>query len=151
MAKEISLLNFHHSSLITHYSIFHTRLASSPNFHYSIFFTLFVGSYLSAGAVFLFFFFSFFFCFCFQYPNSPKLKKKNQTANLGKEKKVKKWSKIAAVGPLCVFNYNIVIELWVMETENSQNMFSVFITHNSKIRELNDGSRVMETGLSFAK
>ena len=30
-----------------------------------------------------------------------------------------------------------------METENSQNMFSVSITHNSKIRELNDGNRVM--------
>ena len=47
------------------------------------------------------------------------------------------------MGPLCVFNYNIAIELWVMETENSQNMFSVSITHNSKIRELNDGNRVM--------
>ena len=63
---------FHHSISITHHSIFHIRLASSPNFHHSIFFTLFVGPYLSAGVTFSFFFF---FCFCFQYPNSPKLKK----------------------------------------------------------------------------
>ena len=38
-----------------------------------------------------------------------------------------------------------------METENSQNVFSVSITHNSKIRELSDGNRVIETKLSFAK
>ena len=38
-----------------------------------------------------------------------------------------------------------------METENSQNVFSVSITHNSKIRELSDENRVMETELSFAK
>ena len=30
-----------------------------------------------------------------------------------------------------------------METENSQNVFSVSITHNSKIRELSDGNRVI--------
>ena len=30
-------------------------------------------------------------------------------------------------------------------------MFSVSITHNSKIRELSDGNRVIETELSFAK
>ena len=28
-----------------------------------------------------------------------------------KKKKVKRWSKVAPVGPLCVFNYNIAIEL----------------------------------------
>ena len=38
-----------------------------------------------------------------------------------------------------------------MEIENSQNVFSVSITHNSKIRELSDGNRVMKTELSFAK
>ena len=38
-----------------------------------------------------------------------------------------------------------------MKTENSQNVFSISITHNSKIKELNDGNRVMETELSFAK
>ena len=31
-----------------------------------------------------------------------------------------------------------------METENSRNMFSVSVTHNSKIRELSDGNRVMD-------
>ena len=30
-----------------------------------------------------------------------------------------------------------------METENSQNVFSVSITNNSKIRELSDGNRVI--------
>ena len=55
------------------------------------------------------------------------------------------------MGPVCVFNYNIAIELWIMETENSQKLFSVSITHNSKIRELSDGNRVMETELLFAK
>ena len=43
-----------------------------------------------------------------------KKKKKTQTANAnpGKEKKkVKMWSKVVTVGPLCVFNYNITIEL----------------------------------------
>ena len=34
-----------------------------------------------------------------------------------------------------------------METENSQNVFLVFITHNSKIRELSDGNRVMKIEL----
>ena len=38
-----------------------------------------------------------------------------------------------------------------METENSQKLFSVSITHNSKIRELSDGNRVMETELSFGQ
>ena len=55
------------------------------------------------------------------------------------------------VGPLYVFKYNIVIELWVMKTENSQKLFSDSITHNSKIRELSDWNRVMETELLFAK
>ena len=68
-----------------------------------------------------------------------------------RKKKVKRWSKVAAVGPLCVFNYNIAIELWIMETENSQKLFSVSITHNLKIRELSDGNRVMETELSFGQ
>ena len=38
-----------------------------------------------------------------------------------------------------------------METENSQKLFSVSITHNSKIRELSDGNKVIEIELSFAK
>ena len=36
-----------------------------------------------------------------------------------------------------------------METEKCLLLFSVSITHNSKIRELNDGNRVMKTELSF--
>ena len=38
-----------------------------------------------------------------------------------------------------------------METENSLKLFSVSITHNSKIRELSDGNKVMKTELLFAK
>ena len=38
-----------------------------------------------------------------------------------------------------------------METENSQNVFLVSITHNSKIRELSNENRVMETKLLKAK
>ena len=38
-----------------------------------------------------------------------------------------------------------------METENSLWLFSVFITHNSKIRELSYGNRVIETELSFGQ
>ena len=36
-----------------------------------------------------------------------------------------------------------------METENSQNVFSVSITHNSKIRELSDGNRVIVCQTAF--
>ena len=36
-----------------------------------------------------------------------------------------------------------------METENSQNVFSVSITHNSKIRELSDGNRVIVCQTTF--
>ena len=38
-----------------------------------------------------------------------------------------------------------------METENSLWLFSISITHNSKIRELIDGNRVMEIELSFGQ
>ena len=41
-----------------------------------------------------------------------KKKKKSQRQPIKKIlKKVKRQSKVAAVGPLCMFNYNIVIEL----------------------------------------
>ena len=36
-----------------------------------------------------------------------------------------------------------------METENSQKLFSVSITHNSKIRELSDGNRVIVFQTNF--
>ena len=66
-------------------------------------------------------------------------------------RKGEKWSKVAAVGPSYLFIYENVIELWVMETKNSQNVFSVSITYNSKIRELSDGNRVIETELSCSQ
>ena len=92
-----------------------------------------------------------------QWKKKKKKKKKeeeeNRTAN-PRKKNVKSGQKLRLVlfvGPSCVFNYKNVIELWVLKTENSQKLFSVSITHNSKIRELSDGNRVMETELSFAK
>ena len=36
-----------------------------------------------------------------------------------------------------------------MKTENSQNVFSISITHNSKIRELSDGNRVIVGQTTF--
>ena len=36
-----------------------------------------------------------------------------------------------------------------METENSQKLFSVSITHNSKIRELSDGNRIIVCQTNF--
>ena len=85
---------------------------------------------------------------------NPGKEKKKQTANANPEKKKKKkktrgGQKLRLCGPLCVFNYNIVIELWVMETENSQKLFSVSITHNSKIRELSDENRVIVYQTNF--
>ena len=38
-----------------------------------------------------------------------------------------------------------------MKTENSQKVFSVFIIHNSKIRELSDRNKKLKTELWFAK
>ena len=79
-------------------------------------------------------------------------KEENRIANLGKKKKKsQKLLLVLFTGSLCVFNYKNVIELRVMEIENSQNVFSVSITHNSKIRELSDENRVMKTELSFVK
>ena len=54
-----------------------------------------------------------------------KRRRKKWRSNPGEEMKKKRvdWSKGVAelwlVGPPCVFNYKNVIELWVMETENS--------------------------------
>ena len=70
-------------------------------------------------------------------------KKNSQCQPKKKKKKVKRWSKVAAVGPSCVFIYKNTIELWKLKTENSLLLFSVSITHNSKIRELSDGNRVI--------
>ena len=59
-------------------------------------------------------------------------KKKNRTANPEKKKSQsgQKLRLILFAGPSCVFNYKNDIELWVMETENSQKLFSFSITHN---------------------
>ena len=51
------------------------------------------------------------------------------------------------VDPQCVYNYENAIGNRVMETENGLNVFSVSITHNSKIRELSDGNKKLETEL----
>ena len=63
------------------------------------------------------------------------------------EERKKKWSKVAAkvwqwILP-CSVIYGNAIKLWFMETKNIWNVFSVSITHNSKIKELSDGNRVM--------
>ena len=44
-------------------------------------------------------------------PSFKKKKKKNQTAKKKGKKKVKSCGCVLFVGPLCVFNYNIAIEL----------------------------------------
>ena len=66
---------------------------------------------------------------------------------LKKEKNKKRWSKVAVKVwqwvPPCSVIYENAIKLWVMEIENSKNVFSASITHNSKIRELSDRNRVM--------
>ena len=113
LGQLFSSLNFYHSSLITHF--FTLIWQHHFYFHHSIFSHYSWVPHLSTGTVFFFFLF-------FSVPNSPTLifkKKKNRTANANPErkKKVKRWSKVTAVGPLCVFNYSITIELWVMEIE----------------------------------
>ena len=80
---------------------------------------------------------------------------KNRIANPGEEREkksqkvVKRCGLVLFVGPLCVFNYNIAIGLWVIESENNQNVFSVSIIHNSKIRKLSDGNKVMDSQTTF--
>ena len=90
--------------------------------------------YLSLDAAFSFSFFS----------SIPKLTEPREKKK--KLKVVKSCDWVLFVGPLYVFNYNIVIKLWVMETENSQNVFSVSITLTQK-----SDNWVMETELSCAK
>ena len=120
-----SSLNFRHSSLITHHSKYPTRLAPSITCHHSIFFILFVGPIpVTLCRIF-------FFSFSITEPSEKKKKEPNQwkkkeepNCQPGEErekKRVKSGQKVGLVlfvSPLCVFNYNIAIELWVMETEN---------------------------------
>ena len=99
------------SSLVTHHSKYLTRLAQSLTFHHSVFFILFVGP-IPVTLCRIFFFF-----FHLVSLNPVKKKKKNRTANQekkGEKKRVKSGQKVGLVlfvSPLCVFNYNIVIEL----------------------------------------
>ena len=122
-------LNFHHSSLITHHS--------SLNFSHSF------------GIITQFPSLNIFHTICGSIPVSryifflvPKLtKKKSQSGQ--------KLRLVLFMGPSYVFNYKNAIELWVMETENSQNVFLVSITHNSKIRKLSNGNRVIVCQTTF--
>ena len=90
-----------------------------------------------------------------EQPTQEKEKEKKwRAANPGKrkKKKVKSGQKLRLVlfaSPSCVFNYKNAIELWVMETENCQKLFSISITHNSKIRELSDRNRVIICQTTF--
>ena len=67
------------------------------------------------------------------------------------EKKSQLVKRCSWVGPSYVFYYKNAIELWVMETENTWNVFSISITHNSKIRELSDRNRKLKTELWFSQ
>ena len=81
-----------------------------------------------------------------------KKRRRREPNSQPRKKKVKSGQELRLVlfaGPLCIFNYKNDIKLWVMETENSQNVFSVSITHNSKIRELSDGNRVIVCQTTF--
>ena len=76
-----------------------------------------------------------------------KKKRPNSQPKKKGKKKVKSGQKLwlgTVCGSLCMFNYNIAIELWVMETENSQNVFSISITQKSENWKI-------ETELLFAK
>ena len=156
---------------ITQFPSLITQIFTPVWHHHPIFIIQYFSHYLwvhTCQLVQLFFFcFLFFFWFLFSIPKlieaknkiNPELKtepvkKKNRTANPREEmkKRVKCGQKVRLVlfvGPLCVINYNITIELWVMETENSQNVFSVSITYNLKIRELSDGNRVIVCQTAF--
>ena len=116
------------------------------SFHHLLCFTLFGGP--TPVTVQLFFFSS------TQQPEPREKKTVKKTEPVRKKKKRKKSQLVKScgwVGPSCVFNYKNVIELWVMKTENSQKVFSVSITHNSKIRKLSDGNKKLKTELWLAK
>ena len=153
LGKHFLSLNFRHSIFITYQSYLithHSSLIFSHSFgnitfiFITQFFHTIHGSHTCQLVQYFF----------FSVTNSPKLillkkKKKLNGQPRKRKKRVKRWSKVTAVGPICVFNYSIAIELWVMETKNSQKLFSVSITHNSKIRELSDGNRVIVCQTNF--
>ena len=140
---------FYHLIFITLHVKYHVCFAPSLTSHHSIFFTLFVGPIPVTSAAFSFFF--------FQYPNSlnpvekkktkpeqtelvKKRKKKNRTANPRKKKHIIEWTKGGQklrlwIPYVCLITIlPLSYELWKLkthlETENSQNVFSVSITHN---------------------
>ena len=144
---------FYHLIFITLHVKYHVCLAPSLTSHHSIFFTLFVGPIPVTSADFSFFF--------FQYPNSlnpvekkktkpeqtelvKKRKKKNRTANPRKKKHIIEWTKDGQklrlwIPYVCLITIlPLSYELWKLK--NNQKLFSVSITHNSKIRELSDGN-----------
>ena len=133
-------LNFHHSSLITHNSSLITLNTKAIWHHHSFPISQYFSHYLWVSYL------SLVQLFLFLFSSVPQLTKPSEKK---KKSKVKSCGWVLFVGPLCVFNYNIVIELWVMETEISQNVFSVSITHNSKIRELSDENRVIVCQTTF--
>ena len=103
-----SSLNFRHLSLITQNTLpvwQNHSLVITQYFSYYLWVP-----YLSHCA-------GFFFFFSFSITEPSEKKKKNRTANQekkGKKKRVKSGQKVGLVlfvSPLCVFNYNIVIEL----------------------------------------
>ena len=163
-------LNFHHSSLIIQFSSLITLNTNVVWYHHSVFITHYFSHYLGAPRLSRCSFFFFFFFFPSSQQPEPsekkkktvkktepsegerKKKKKNQWRRPNQwERRRKKKSQLVKscgwVGPSCVFNYKNAIELWVMKTKNNQKVFSVSITHNSKIRELSDGNKKLKTEL----
>ena len=67
-----------------------------------------------------------------------KEKKKEQLKNSGEERKLGKKNgqklRLTLTVPPCVFNYQNAIRNRVMETENTISVFSISITHHSKIK-----------------
>ena len=109
LLKFVWLYFFHHSIFITHHSSLITQFFTSIWHHHPIFITQYFSHYLWAHTCQPV---QFFFLV-------PKLTEANIKNKKKLKQKVKRWSKVVAVGPLYVFNYNITIELWVIETENS--------------------------------
>ena len=145
---------FHHSISITYHSSLNFShpfgiITQFPSLN--IFHTI-CGPYMSVGVTFFFSLdrSSVLFFFFFKASVSlgiEKKKNKKKTQNWRpiklKKKKSKGGQKLRLWVPPCVFIYENAIELWVIETENSLWLFSVSITHNSKIRELSDGNKVI--------
>ena len=69
-----------------------------------------------------------------------------------KKKKKVSWSKVVAewVPHVCLITkMSLSYELWKLKT--AKRLFSVSISHNSKIRKLSNGNKKLETELWLAK